>query len=98
MATATASPAHTRPPVPTRSTVPAAKLTDQAPGIRGFMLFDGLVRLLLWQASLALTVMFFNVLDAWPARSPIGADWHTTWKLGEKLGHMVLVFKVEVHD
>ena len=82
MATATISPG------------PEIKLHDPAAGIRGFMFFDGLVRLILWQASLALTVVLFNTLDAWPTRSPIGADWLTIWKWMEKLGHMVLVFNV----
>jgi len=78
----------------TTAAVPGARRRDPAAGIRGFLFFEGFVRLLLWQSSIACTFFLFNSLDAWPTHSFVGLDWHGGWKWAEKLGHMVLAFNV----
>lgn len=73
---------------------PGAKRKDPAASLRWFLFLEGLFRLLLWQSSAALTIMLFSRLDAWPAQSVVGLDWHGGWKWAEKLTHVILAFNV----
>jgi hypothetical protein len=58
------------------------------------LLLEGFVRLLLWQSSLALTMVCLNALRQWPARPPIGADWATVSQWAEIAAQGIVLFNL----
>jgi hypothetical protein len=69
------------------------KPKNPAPSLRGFLFFDGLVRLLLWQGALAITVGVCNALRAWPTW-PIGTDAAILWNWASRIGHLIIGFNL----
>lgn len=78
------------------ATTSATGATQRNPAayLRTYLFFEGFVRLLLWQSSMAITVAAFNRLGLWPTESPFGGEWPVVWLWVEKLAHAIVLFNV----
>jgi len=62
--------------------------------LRGFLLLDMFVRLMVWSGALALTLAVFAALDAWPGSDLRGMNLSAAWDWSQKLVHMILLFNL----
>lgn len=60
-------------------TEPKAILQDPKHGLRGFLVLDSLVRLLIWAGATALGLAAMTALDAWPAPPVARAGLREAW-------------------
>lgn len=70
------------------------RVQDPLNALRGFLLLDIFVRLLVWSTALASTIAVFAWLDSWPATDLRGISFSAAWQWAQKLTHMILVFNV----
>ncbi len=85
-------------PTDTRNLAAHAERPGDAPdlrnALRGFLLLDLFVRLLVWTGALGLSIGAFNALDLWPTESIVGAGFGLAWLWGKRIGWCVLFFNV----
>ena len=72
----------------------AASAPDLRNALRGFLLLDLFVRLLVWTGALGLSIAAFNALDAWPKQSLVGAGFPLAWFWAKRVGWCILFFNV----
>jgi hypothetical protein len=70
------------------------KPPDPSGALRTFLFLDGVVRLLLWVSSLAVTVTGLAVVGLWPEEPLVGGDFATAWRWGSSLALAVVVYNV----
>lgn len=70
------------------------RVQDPMNALRGFLLLDMFVRLLVWSTALSLTLTVFAALDAWPQADLRGMSFPAAWQWVQKLTHMILLFNV----
>lgn len=86
---------HSQPAISTANNVPDAILpVDPALALRGFLVLDMGVRLLIWSASLAFASAAMTALSAWPQQDLFGADLRTAWRWGGCLAGWVILFNL----
>jgi hypothetical protein len=73
---------------------PATGIADSRGALRGFLVLDLFVRLLVWTGALALSLAAFNALGAWPTESPVGATLSPAWQWARRLGWWILLFNI----
>ena len=62
--------------------------------LRGFLLLDLFVRLIVWTGALGLSIGVFNALDLWPKESIVGAGFGLAWFWAKRAGWCILFFNV----
>jgi carbonic anhydrase/acetyltransferase-like protein (isoleucine patch superfamily) len=73
---------------------PAAKPRDLKPVLQSFVLLDAVLRLFLWWSPIALTAAIVTATDSWPIKPLVGADFHTAWAWGQKLGQWAVLYNL----
>ncbi|MBU0617660.1 MAG: hypothetical protein KKI02_08075, partial [Planctomycetes bacterium] len=67
---------------------------DLRNALRGFLLLDLFVRLLVWTGALGLSIGAFNALDLWPKQSLAGAGFGLAWLWAKRIGWCIVLFNV----
>ena len=73
-------------------TATVAKPNDSAPGLRGFLLLEAVVRLFLWSSSFALTIAILTGMRAWPHQALVGADLNIALEWSGLLARFLIVY------
>ncbi len=69
-------------------------MPDLRNALRGFLLLDLFVRLLIWTGALGLSIGAFNALGLWPGESLVGAGWGLAWFWAKRIGWCIVFFNV----
>ncbi len=72
--------------------VAPARPTDSAPGLRGFLFLEAVVRLFLWNSSFALTIAILTAVRAWPHQALVGADLDVAVQWSGLLARFLIVY------
>lgn len=70
------------------------KTPDSAPALRGFLALEAVVRLLVWQFSLAATAALFTAANWWHAQSLVGATMPVALEWTGLLVRFVVIFNL----
>jgi len=70
------------------------RVQDPLNALRGFLLLDMFVRLMVWSTALASTLAVFAALGSWPTTDLRGISFPAAWQWAQKLTHMILLFNV----
>lgn len=77
-----------------RMPTPSAKPFDPRLGLRGFLLLDAAIRLLLLAASFAVATALITLLRLWPAHGIVGADLRLAWEWSTTFILWILFFNL----
>lgn len=62
--------------------------------LRGFLLLDSFVRLLIWTGALGLSIGAFNAWGLWPKESIVGAGFGLAWFWAKRVGWCIVLFNI----
>ncbi len=65
---------------------------DPIASMRGFLILDAAVRLLIYGAALTVTFVAVTALDAWPRSAIVNADWRVAWEWASAAILMITLF------
>lgn len=74
--------------------MPVRRPFDPRHGLRGFLILDGVVRLLLWVAAMSGALATVAWLEGWPSHSLRDADFPGSWAWADKFAWLIFFFNV----
>lgn len=71
-----------------------ARLPDPCLSLQGFVLLDLITRVFIWSTSIALTIIAFTALGAWPSQALAGASYAVAWEWCRSLAGWVILYNL----